>query len=174
MILPIARMGHPVLQKPAEKVEDIASATVQNFIADLTETFYALRGVGLAAPQVFHAKRIVIFEVNQELAEQRRVEQVPLTVLINPVVEPLTMETQLGWEACFSVPGLMGEVPRYRAIRYSGFSPTGEPIVREVEGYHARVVQHECDHLDGILYPARLLNILKFGYVEEIRASIQS
>lgn len=173
MILQIAKMGHPVLQKRAEEVKNLADPAIQEFIENLVETFQASDGVGLAAPQVFESARIVVFHIPEELARTRGVvDTVPLTVLINPVIEPLTEELVSAWEGCFSIPGMMGEVARPRAIRYSGTTPDGEYIVREAKDYHARVVQHECDHLDGILYPQRMLNMQRFGFIEEVREAL--
>ncbi len=173
MILPVARMGHPVLQRRADEITDIASPEVQAFLADLVETFYKLDGVGLAAPQVFKPWRVVVFELSLERAKARgHHEGIPLTVLINPTIEFLTEETTTAWEACFSLPGLMGEVKRCQAIRYRGYSADGQLIDRQAEGYHARVVQHECDHLDGLLYPMRMQNLDRFGFIDEIRQAI--
>lgn len=170
MILPVARMGHPVLQTRAAEVNDIAAPLIQTFIKDLVETYYALSGVGLAAPQVFQSSRIVVFHLPEERAKMRGYhEEIPFTILINPIIDFLTDETELGWEGCFSLPGMMGQVPRCKAIRYRGFNAEGHSIDRQVEGYHARVVQHECDHLDGVLYPMRMPDLSKFGFVDEIR-----
>lgn len=170
MILPVARMGEPVLQQKALEVSDIHSAEVQLFLKDLLETHQELNGVGLAAPQVFKSWRIVVFHLSLERARMRGYKQeIPLTILINPTIDFLTDKTTTGWEGCFSLPGMMGEVERCQAIRYRGFSETGEVIDRQVEGYHARIVQHECDHLDGILYPMRMRDMSRFGYVDEIR-----
>jgi len=173
MILPIARMGHPILAKRAEPVTDVNNPEFQELLANMLETFHDSGGVGLAAPQIFASLRIVTFHVPTELATSRGLsEGVPLTVLINPVIEPLSDEMVAGWEGCLSLPGFMGKVPRHQSIRYSGISQTGERIVREVEGYHARIVQHECDHLDGVLYPVRMLDMRDFGFVEEIKESL--
>ena len=177
MVLEIARMGHPVLQRRADevRVEDILSPSIQKLISDMIETCHALNGAGLAAPQVFQPLRIVIFHIPEERAIARGLQkEIPLTVLINPVIEPLTDETELGWEACFSLPGLMGLVPRYRAIRYHAYNAQGHQVEVEVEGYHARVVQHECDHLDGILYPVRMSDMNQFGFIEEVREALSS
>ncbi|EKD54570.1 MAG: hypothetical protein ACD_60C00068G0012 [uncultured bacterium] len=170
MILPVARMGHPILQQVAEKVKEVNAPSVQTFLSNFIETFHALDGVGLAASQVFQPWRIVIFHLSSERAKLRgHHEEIPLTILINPVIEFLTDEVETAWEACFSLPGLMGQVSRCKAIRYSGLTPDGDTISREVEGYHARMVQHECDHLDGILYPMRMHDMSRFGFMEEIR-----
>lgn len=172
-MLPIARMGHPILQQRAQevKIADIGSPHIQKLISDLISTCHALNGAGLAAPQVFEPLRIVMFDVPNAKA-RGHYEEIPLTVLINPIIEPLTHEIELGWEGCFSLPGMMGEVPRYRAVRYRAYNAEGQPIEAEVDGYHARVVQHECDHLDGILYPMRMQDMTRFGFVEEIRQAL--
>jgi peptide deformylase len=173
MILPIARMGHPILKQRAAEVSDINNSAVQEMIQNLLATFRDSGGVGLAAPQILAPVRIVVFCLSAELGSKRGFpEGIPETVLINPIIEPLSETLVAGWEGCLSLPGLMGKVSRYQAIRYSGITPTGEAIMREVEGYHARVVQHECDHLDGILYPARILDYQDFGFVEEVQASL--
>jgi len=174
-LLKIARMGHPVLQAPARAVGDPGSAEIARLIADMTETMADAGGVGLAAPQVHVPLRLVIFFVPAARAGDPTATPgaadgpVPLTVLINPVIEPLDDDLVEAWEACLSVPGLTGLVPRHRRIRYRGVGPSGEVIDRLAEGFHARVVQHECDHLDGMLYPQRLRDLRTLGFVEEIR-----
>lgn len=175
MLLPIARMGHPVLQRRADEVpvHEIGSPKIQKLIADMISTCNELQGAGLAAPQVFEPLRIVIFEIPEERAKLRGLDKgIPLTVLINPEIEILDDQLLLGWEGCFSIPGMMGEVARYRAIRYRAYNQYGQQIEREVEGYHARVVQHECDHLDGVLYPMRMHDMSRFGFVEEVREAL--
>ena len=134
-------------------------------------------GVGLAAPQVHVSKRVVIFEVPAERAARAgngaaAAEAVPMTALVNPVIEPLGDERELGWEACLSVPGLTGAVPRWTSIRYRGLGLQGERIEREAQGFHARVVQHECDHLDGILYPQRMADLTSLAFAEELRHGV--
>jgi peptide deformylase len=171
-ILKIARMGHPVLQSPAEPVAEPGGAETVALVRDMVETLNDIGGLGLAAPQVHVPKRLVIFHIpagrsGQEDDPLDGAE--PLTVLINPVIEPLSAETELGWEACLSLPGLTGEVPRYTHIRYRALGLDGEPMEREAKGFHARVVQHECDHLDGVLYPMRMDDMSRFGFVEDIR-----
>lgn len=174
-ILKIARMGHPVLRRPAEAVADPTAPEVARIAADMIETMVDAVGVGLAAPQVHFAKRIVVFHVpkgragNPEGVPDEGDGPVGLTVLINPRIEPLDDAMEEGWEACLSVPGLTGLVPRHRRIRYRAVNPRGEPIERIAEGFHARVVQHECDHLDGILYPQRMTDMSGLAYVEELR-----
>jgi peptide deformylase len=172
-ILKIARMGHPVLKRRADEVEDPASPEIANLIRDMEETLADVGGVGLAAPQVHVLLRVVIFHVPKARMEAEDGEGpaigVPLTYLINPVIEAQTDEQEDGIEACLSVPGLAGSVPRYRQIRYRGVTPTGEPIDRIAKGFHARVVQHECDHLDGVLYPMRMTDLSKLSFVEELK-----
>ncbi|TAN55788.1 MAG: peptide deformylase [Rhodospirillales bacterium] len=164
-ILKIARMGHPVLRGIASSIPEPSAPEVRLLVQDMIETLADAGGVGLAAPQVHVPWRLVIFFVPDERAG----EEVPLTVLINPMIEPLSDEVEEGAEGCLSLPGMVGVVPRYLAIRYSGFDLSGKPFMREAEGYHARVVQHECDHLDGILYPARIRDFSRFGYAEEFK-----
>lgn len=164
-LLKIARMGHPVLDQPAAPVDDPTAPEIRRLVADMVETMYDAPGIGLAAPQVYVPLRIVVFF----LPPGRGGEEVPLTALINPVIEPLGDEMVSGWEGCLSVPGLRGLVPRYNRIGYTGVSPDGDPIDRTVEGMHARVVQHECDHLDGMLYPRRMENIRDLVFEGELR-----
>jgi peptide deformylase len=169
-ILKIARMGHAVLREPARPVEDPTALGIRQLVADMVETMEDAPGTGLAAPQVHVPLRVVVFKVMPErLSGEAGDEAQALTVLINPVIEPLAEETALGWEGCLSLPGLMGAVPRYRHIRYRAVGLDGEPFEKTAAGFHARVVQHECDHLDGILYPARITEFARFGFVEEMR-----
>jgi peptide deformylase len=169
-ILKIARMGHPVLRRPAEEVSDPTSPEIRRLIEDMIETMEDADGAGLAAPQVHVPLRLVIFHVPDERAEEGRDDgPVPLTVLINPVIDPLTEEKEMGWEGCLSVPGMTGAVPRYTKIRYQGLDPDGRPVDKIAEGFHARVVQHECDHLDGILYPQRMTDLSLLMFREEMR-----
>jgi peptide deformylase len=167
-ILKIARMGHPVLRGVAAAVADPTSEAVKRLVADMIETLEDIGGAGLAAPQVHVSRRVVIFKVPAERTTGLS-EDIPqdLTVLVNPEIEPLPGGVALGWEGCLSVPGLRGAVPRYARVRYRGVSPDGAVIEREVEGFHARVVQHECDHLDGILYPQRMTDHRLLMYLEE-------
>jgi len=172
-ILKIARMGHPVLRQVAKSVEDPAAPQIRALIRNMVETMQDANGAGLAAPQVHVPLRVVIFHVPEERAgEDGPAAPQPLTVLINPVIEPLTEETTLGWEGCLSVPGLIGAVPRFTKIRYTGFAPDGSWIEREAEGFHARVVQHECDHLDGILYPQRMTDLSLLLFQDELRHGV--
>ena len=175
-ILKIAKMGHPVLLKPAAPIDDPRAPEIATLVRDMIETMEDAPGTGLAAPQVHVPLRLVIFKVGSARARQEDGEapegesgSVPLTVLINPEIEPLSEETALGWEACLSVPGLAGEVPRWRRIRYRGVGLDGEAIEREASGFHARVVQHECDHLDGRLYPSRMTDMSRLMFTSEIR-----
>lgn len=165
-ILKIARMGHPVLSAPAAAVADPTAPEIQRLIADMIETMEDADGAGLAAPQVHVPLRVVIFHVPRGRDESNAQ---PLSILINPVIDPLGSETDLGWEGCLSVPGMMGLVPRATRIRYRAIAPDGQPIDRIAEGFHARVVQHEFDHLDGLLYPMRMTDMGKFGFVEELQ-----
>ncbi|MGE5476253.1 MAG: peptide deformylase [Bacteroidales bacterium] len=169
-ILKIARMGHPVLARRAEPVLDPKAAEIQGLIDDMIDTMVDAGGAGLAAPQVHVSLRLVIFHAPAARAEGAAV---PLTVLINPEIEPLDAEQQVGYEGCLSLPGMMGAVPRWRRIRYGGLDRDGCRFEREAEGFHARVVQHECDHLDGVLYPSRMPDLSRFGFVEEIRRRME-
>jgi peptide deformylase len=167
-ILKIARMGHPVLRRVAEPVADPRASDVKRLVADMIETLEDVRGAGLAAPQVHVSRRVVIFRVPAERTTGQP-EDVPqdLLALVNPVITPLSEEREIGWEACLSVPGLHGAVPRWARIRYQGMTPDGERIDRIVAGFHARVVQHECDHLDGVLYPQRMTDLRLLAFNEE-------
>jgi len=168
-ILKIARMGHPVLKAQAEPVAEPKAQEIQQLVRDMVETLEDVGGIGLAAPQVHVSKRVVIFYVpgeRQEAANGEPAEDVPLTVLINPEIEPLSEERVVGVEACLSVPGLAGPVPRWSHIRYRALDLHGRMFEREAKGYHARVVQHECDHLDGILYPMRVEDFSRFGFTD--------
>ena len=170
-ILKIARMGHPVLRMRAEEIADPTVPEVKALVGSMVETLADIEGMGLAAPQVHVSRRLVIFRTpraGEETLEDEH-DWSGLTVLVNPLVEPLGDEISEGWEGCLSVPGLRGLVPRYERIRYGGVTPNGETIEREVEGYHARVVQHEVDHLDGILYPQRMTDMTKLIFESEFR-----
>ncbi|TDY02969.1 peptide deformylase [Thiohalophilus thiocyanatoxydans] len=163
----VLKMGHPLLQQVAGPVSEFNTPELDDLVADMLDTMQALDGAGLAAPQIGVSQRVVIFEVaaNPRYPE---VESVPRTILINPVITRMDEEREVGWEGCLSVPGMRGLVPRYTRIRYSGLDPAGTPIEREVSGFHARVVQHEVDHLDGILYPQRMEDMRYFGFEEEL------
>lgn len=173
-ILEIARMGHPVLRRRAEEVADPSAPEIARLVQDMIDTLEDSGGVGLAAPQVAVPLRVVIFKVPAERAtsDDEAEGGVPLTVLVNPVIEPLDDEMVEQFEACLSLPDLMGRVPRHQRIRYTGVGLDGTAIAVEASGFHARVVQHECDHLDGILYPMRMSDLRTFGFVEEFRRAI--
>lgn len=161
-ILKIAKMGHPVLARVAEPVSDPQSPEIARIVEDMIETMVDANGAGLAAPQVHISQRIVVFHAPGDADGA-------LTALINPEITPLSDEKEEGWEGCLSVPGLRGLVPRYSRIRYRGTTPNGDEIDREVSGFHARVVQHECDHLDGVLYPQRMTNLADLIFESEFR-----
>lgn len=171
----IARMGHPVLLQRAAPVPDIQAPEVQRLIDDMIETMQDANGAGLAAPQVHVPLRLVIFFAPPERApedvdeEERFDHEAPLTILANPEIEILTEERELGWEGCLSVPGLRGLVPRFTALRYRGIGRDGAPVERLARGFHARVVQHECDHLDGVLYPQRMDDLSELIFESEAR-----
>ena len=169
-LLKIARMGSPVLRTPAAVVDDPTAPWVRRLVADMIETMEDAGGTGIAAPQVHEPHRIVVFRVPAErISEMRGDTAQDLTVLINPVIEPLGSERAFGWEGCLSVPGLRGVVPRHLRVRYRGAGLDGEIIEREVEGFHARVVQHESDHLDGVLYPQRITDHRLLVFLEELQ-----
>jgi peptide deformylase len=165
MIRDILKMGDPRLLRIAPPVERFDTPELRELIVDMFDTMHAANGVGLAAPQIGVDLQVVIFgfESNERYPDA---PAVPPTILCNPVITPLSDEIEEGWEGCLSVPGLRGAVPRYVHIRYTGFDIEGRPIDREVEGFHARVVQHECDHLIGRLYPSRIVNFANFGFTE--------
>lgn len=167
MILPILRMGDPRLLRVAEPVASFGGPELLQLVADMEETMAAAGGVGLAAPQVGVNLRLVIFGFEHS-ERYPDAEAVPYTVLINPVLTPLSDEEEEGWEGCLSVPGLRGWVPRWKHLRYQGYGLDGQVIDRTVEGFHARVVQHECDHLDGLLYPMRVRDFRQFGFVDAL------
>lgn len=179
-ILKIARMGHPVLSRVAEPVEDPRAPEVRALVASMVETMIDANGAGLAAPQVYVPKRIVIFQAPPERAPEGIDEDeafdhtVSLTVLINPEIEFLTTEMVPGWEGCLSVPGLRGLVPRYTDIVYRGYGLDGQAIERRAKGFHARVVQHECDHLDGVLYPQRMTDLRDLIFESEARHRMEA
>ncbi len=165
MIHPILKMGDPRLLRVAAPVADFGTSELEQLVADMFETMIAAHGVGLAAPQIGVDLQLVIFGFEHH-ERYPDAPAVPLTVLCNPVIAPLSDDMEEGWEGCLSVPGMRGVVPRYSRIRYSGFDPHGAPIEREAEGFHARVVQHECDHLIGRLYPSRIRDFTRFGFTE--------
>ncbi|MDR2451563.1 MAG: peptide deformylase [Candidatus Accumulibacter sp.] len=167
MIRPVLRMGDARLLRRAGEVTRFGTPELDALITDLEDTMRALDGAGIAAPQIGVGLRVVIFgfDANPRYPEA---DAVPRTVLINPTLEPFSSETEEGWEGCLSVPGLRGQVPRWRRLRYRGFDPRGRPIDRTVEGFHARVVQHETDHLNGVLYPMRIRDLSRFGFQDAL------
>jgi peptide deformylase len=164
---PVLRMGDPRLLEPSRPIERFDTPELHALIADMEDTMKALNGAGLAAPQIGVGLQVVIFGVEHN-PRYPDAEPVPYTVLINPVLEPLDAEMEEGWEGCLSVPGMRGLVPRHRRLRYRGYDQYRRAIDRSVEGFHARVVQHECDHLAGILYPMRIQDLRNFGFNEEL------
>jgi len=181
-ILKIAKMGHPVLKREAETIPDPTAPEIHRLIADMVDTLADAGGLGLAAPQVHVPKRLVIFHIpasqaRQEEAngenggeeeEEEDLEAVPMTVLINPEIEVLDDERTTGVEGCLSLPGMIGMVPRFKSIRYKALQPDGSEIEREAGGFHARVVQHECDHLDGFVYLMRMEDLSTLAYTDEM------
>jgi len=163
MIREVLRMGDPRLLERARPVERFDTPELSALLADMRDTMAQKNGAGLAAPQIGVGLRVVIFGVKAN-PRYPHADEVADTVLINPVLEPLGEAMEEDWEGCLSVPGMRGVVPRYRRIRYSGCDERGVPFERAVEGFHARVVQHECDHLDGILYPMRIRDFTRFGF----------
>lgn len=163
----VLRMGDPRLLQPAAPVAAFDTPELHALVQDLTDTMRALNGAGLAAPQIGVGLQVVVFEVSNN-PRYPQAEPVPFTVLVNPELTPLTDEMEEGWEGCLSLPGLRGLVPRYGRLRYRGFDPCGLAIERTVEGFHARVVQHETDHLRGVLYPMCMPDLRRFGFTEEL------
>ena len=161
----ILKMGDPRLLRQAQPVRDFDTPALRALLQDMMDTMVAANGAGLAAPQIGVDLQVVVFgfQRNERYPEA---PPVPMTVLINPVITPLSDELVDGWEGCLSVPGLRGVVPRHQRILYQGVDALGQPIDREVDGFHARVVQHECDHLAGLLYPMRVRDFSRFGYTE--------
>lgn len=163
----VLKMGDPRLLAQARPVEDFAALELAELIVDMRDTMRALNGAGLAAPQIGVGLQVVMFEVGAN-PRYPDAEPVPFTVLINPRLAPLSAEMEDGWEGCLSVPGMRGLVPRHVALRYQGFDAAGQPIDRSVSGFHARVVQHEVDHLNGILYPMRIRDLRDFGFTDTL------
>lgn len=168
----LLRMGDPLLLAVAKPVEAFNTPELHALIADMQDTMVLMNGAGIAAPQIGVSLRVVIFGQQDENASPNPrypdANQVPYTVLINPVLTPIGDDKEDGWEGCLSVPGLRGVVPRFQRLHYQGFDQFGNRIDRMVSGFHARVVQHECDHLDGILYPMRIENMTTFGFTEAL------
>jgi peptide deformylase len=161
----VLKMGDPRLLEPARPVEDFASPQLERLVVDMHDTMRALNGAGLAAPQIGVGLQVVIFGIDAN-PRYPDAESVPFTVLVNPLLTPLSDDMEEGWEGCLSVPGMRGLVPRHVALRYRGFDAAGQPVDRSVSGFHARVVQHEVDHLFGILYPMRIRDLRHFGFTE--------
>ena len=170
-LLKIARMGHPALLRTARPVADPASEEVGALAADMIETMEDAAGVGLAAPQVYESRRVIIFTAPEERADEGAPETdfAPLTALVNPEFEPVGDEVAMGLEGCLSIPGITGIVPRHVRIVYRGYGLDGRPVEREATNFHARVVQHEIDHLDGILFPRRMPDLSCLSFNEELK-----
>lgn len=162
----VLKMGEPLLRQVASPVKSF-DAELAVLVSDMDETMRALSGAGIAAPQIGVSARVVIFELTDN-PRYPHLTPVPYTVLVNPLITPLGEEQEEGWEGCLSVPGMRGLVPRFRRLRYQGFDALGAPIDRTVEGFHARVVQHEVDHLDGILFPQRVRDLRNFGFEDAL------
>lgn len=180
-ILKIARMGHPVLMQRAHEVPDPTDPAVKRLVDAMIETMEDADGTGLAAPQVHVPWRIVVYKVDAGRAADEDGEAamegtggVPTTALINPVLEPIGEETEIGFEACLSVPGMAGPVRRFTHLKYRYRTLDGETVEAEAHGFHARVLQHECDHLDGVLYPMRIEDMRQFGFVEELQKAARA
>ncbi len=170
-LLKIARMGHPILMKPAEYIEDPTDPALAQLAVDMFETMFDAPGVGLAGPQVHVSRRIVVYYIPEDRGDDPEPDAFPPTVLINPVLEPLDTvsqgSTSVMREACLSLPGMSGLVRRHKRIGLTAQNLQGQTIERELDGFHARIVQHECDHLDGIVYPMRMDDLSSFGYDSE-------
>jgi peptide deformylase len=164
---PVIRMGTKKLSQPSLLVENFSKNDLAELLRDMRETMIKEHGVGIAAPQIGVYKRVIMFGFKENKRYPKE-EAIPFTILINPAFEPLSDEREEDWEGCLSVPGLRGLVSRYKKIKYTGYDAEGNFIEREVEGFHARVVQHECDHVNGFLYPQRMNNMKHFGFEEEI------
>ena len=164
----ILKMGDPRLLRIAQPVTQFDTDALHLLVQDMFDTMLSVNGAGLAAPQIGVDLQLVIFGTGQPSVRYPDAPPVPRTVLCNPVITPLSDDEESDWEGCLSVPGLRGVVPRWSRIRYTGFDPFGDPIDRTVDGFHARVVQHECDHLIGKLYPMRVRDFSKFGYLSEL------
>lgn len=168
----VLRMGDPLLLQKAAPVERFDTPQLHALIQDMQDTMQHMNGAGIAAPQIGESLRVVIFGVGAN-PRYPDAEEVPYTVLINPILTPIGDDMEDGWEGCLSVPGMRGVVPRYSRLHYTGFDQYGKPIDRLVSGFHARVVQHECDHLDGILYPMRMCDLTQFGFTDVLFPDMQ-
>lgn len=166
-VRPVVKMGNRQLATASIAVTEFATPTLHALVTDMQDTMIQTGGIGIAAPQIGVNLRVVIFGFERS-ERYPSAEPIPFTVLINPIIEAIADTMVEGWEGCLSVPGLRGLVPRYKAIRYQGFDLDGYSFTREVSGFHARVVQHECDHLDGILFPQRVKNMKNFGFEDEL------
>ena len=166
-IRPVLKMGDPILLKVAAPVVTFDTPDLHDLLVDMHDTMTSLNGAGLAAPQIGVSQQVVIFGVGKN-PRYPQAEEVPYTVLVNPALEPVSSDMDEGWEGCLSVPGMRGLVPRYTQLRYRGYDQLGRPIDRTVSGFHARVVQHEVDHLLGILYPMRIRDLRNFGFNETL------
>ena len=169
-IKPIVKLGDKQLATPSIAVKNFATPELFNILQDMQDTMKEKGGVGIAAPQIGHNLRIVLFGFEKN-ARYPNEKPVPTTILINPIIEILSEETSEAWEGCLSIPGMRGLVTRYNHIQYQGYDPHGNFFSREADGFHARMVQHECDHLDGILFPQRIKDMRFFGFEEELRNS---
>lgn len=166
-VKPVVRMGTKKLSQPSPMVENFSKNELATLLKDMHDTMIKEQGVGIAAPQIGVYKRVIMFGFKENKRYPKE-EAVPFTILINPSYEPLSDEKEEEWEGCLSVPGLRGLVSRYKKIRYTGYDPEGNVITREADGFHARVVQHECDHINGFLYPQRMNDMKHFGFEEEV------
>jgi peptide deformylase len=171
-VRPVLKMGDPLLLQVAKPVEQFDTPELRSLLVDMHDTMAALNGAGLAAPQIGVSLQVVIFGVGSN-PRYPKAEEVPYTVLINPVLEPVGDQMEEGWEGCLSVPGMRGLVPRYQRLRYRGFDAVGAAIDRTVGDFHARVVQHEVDHLLGVLYPMRIRDLRNFGFSETLFPGLQ-
>lgn len=166
-IRPVLKMGDPLLYQVSQPVTAFDTPELHALIQDMHDTMTAMQGAGIAAPQIGVSLQVVMFGVGKN-PRYPDAEEVPFTILLNPMLTPMSDEETAGWEGCLSVPGLRGLVPRYTQLRYQGVDPQGQTIDRTVSGFHARVVQHECDHLFGVLYPMRIRDLTQFGFNEVI------
>lgn len=167
-IKPVVKMGNTKLATPSIEITEFSTSFLYDLIKDMQDTMLKTDGIGIAAPQIGQNFRVVIFGFTEN-ERYPNMEEIPFTILINPKIKILSDEMTDGWEGCLSVPGLRGLVPRYNKIEYSGYDINGKPFSRIVEDFHARVVQHECDHLDGILYPQRIKDLRYFGFEDELK-----